>query len=130
TAFAAARRAISTIVGFDEAMAQMQAVTGASGQTLESLSTAARQAGATTRYTAVEAAQGLLELSKAGLTAEQSIKGLTPALNLATFASTGLAESAEMLVNVAAQFGLEAKSFERIGDVLVKAANISTSNVT
>jgi TP901 family phage tail tape measure protein len=104
-------------------------VTGAVGEDFRLLEETARQAGATTRFTATQAAEGLLELARAGLSVRDSATALAPSLNLATAGLMSLAESSDLVTNVAAQFGMPATQIQRIGDILVATANRSNTNV-
>src|SRR5690554_6937845 len=75
--------AIRSAGEFDEAMSRVGAVTGATTDEMERLRAKADEAGATTRFTATEAANGLEDLSRAGLNATESIAALNPVLDLA-----------------------------------------------
>src|SRR5699024_4887106 len=56
---AAGGYAIKTGMDFDDSMAKVSAVSGATGSDLESLRNKAKEMGATTRFSASEAAEGL-----------------------------------------------------------------------
>jgi TP901 family phage tail tape measure protein len=90
------------------------------------LEAAAKQAGASTMFTATQAAEGLFELSGAGLSAEQQIAALTPTLQLAQSGQVSLAQAASLAVNTMAQYGLTVKDLPMVNDLLNQAANAST----
>lgn len=123
------RQFVSTAADLEFRLAQLRGVTGATAEQLRDLELAARDAGASTKFTASEAAEGLLELARAGLDLEQQQRALLPTLNLAVAGLMSLGESADLATNVAAQFGLQAREIERIGDALVATANRSNTNV-
>ena len=82
--------------------------------------------GSTTQFTAVEASQGMLALTKAGLSAERVMKSLPGVLDFATAGSLELGQAAEVAANAMAQFKLGAHEASRVGDVFSLAANKST----
>ena len=134
----AAATAISTVVGarflsgaissaaeFSEAMSAVRAVTGASAEEFNALRDAADEAGATTRFTATEAAQGLEELARGGQNATEAIESLNPVLALATANNQTVAESAQQVITTLNQFGLAAGESGRVADVFTAAAQRS-----
>lgn len=129
SAYTIGRQAIASYTEFEEAIARIEAVGGATGAELALLSDTARDVGRNTRYGASQAAAGLLELTKAGLDARQSIEGLRTALQFSTAGGLSTGESAETLVNIAAQFGLPAEQFSRIGNVLQKVSAATTTDI-
>ena len=132
-ALVAGTRQIAT---FEQSMLTLSAVAIRTTDTLgqqaiqyDSLARAARDAGATTRFTATESAGGLLELARAGLDANQAVAALPGTLNLAQVALLSVAEAADIATNVASQFGIEAENVDRILDGLTITANRSNTTV-
>lgn len=116
---------------FDHAMAQVNAVSNATAEEFDALRSAAIEMGATTQFSATEAANAIEELSKAGLTASQITGGaLRGALNLAAAGGIGLAEAASIAATTLAQFNLEASEMSSIADTLAGSANASNTDVT
>lgn len=112
---------------FELVMARVKARTdGITDGSFARLKAAAEQAGASTMFTATEAAEGLFELSGAGLSAEQQVNALVPTLRLAQSGQVSLADAAALSVNTMAQFGLSVKDLPMVNDVLNQAANAST----
>ena len=68
---------------FEQSVAAVAAVSGASAKELALLKDAAIEAGIATQYSPTEATVGLRELAQAGFNAQESIKLLTPVLDLA-----------------------------------------------
>ncbi len=110
---------------FDEAMSKVGAVTQATGEELKGLRDAAREAGATTRFTATEAAAGLEELARSGQSAGEAIATLNPALQLAAGNNQTIAESAIQVTTALNAFGLAADQAGRVSDVYTRAAQRS-----
>jgi TP901 family phage tail tape measure protein len=116
---------------FDHAMAQVNAVSNATVDEFNSLRAAALEMGATTQFSATEAANAIEELSKAGLTASQITGGaLRGALNLAAAGGIGLAEAASIAATTLKQFNLEASEMSSVADTLAGSANASNTDVT
>jgi len=126
--FAAAAK---TAMEFDHQMAQVNAVSNATAEEFSSLRQAAIDMGASTQFSATEAAQAIEELSKAGLTAAQITGGaLTGALNLAAAGGIGLAEAAAIASTTLKQFNLQASEMSSVADTLAGSANASNTDVT
>src|SRR5690606_9351086 len=123
------QEATQAFAAFEQEIANLRAVTGATGEELALVADVAREVGITTRFSATEAAQGLVELAKAGLTTEQQIAALPATLNLATIAQLDLSEASSIVVRSLAQFQLGADQATRVSDVLAEAANASTTDV-
>lgn len=98
------------------------------------LELAARKLGATTQFTATEAAQGLEFLAMAGFDAKQAIAVLPGTVDLATNANMDLARSTDIASDALGAFNMMSKdtsvltkNFTRINDVFTKTIN--TANV-
>jgi TP901 family phage tail tape measure protein len=126
TLFTGAIRSASTL---EEALSQVQAVSGATAAEMELLKEAAERGGAATTFSSLEAAQGLGELARATGSAQAAIAALPATLNLAQAAGIGVAESAQFITTTLTQFGLGAEQASRVADVLAKAANSTTADV-
>lgn len=114
---------------FESAMAAVQAAAGATADELAELEAAAKEAGTTTQYSSVEAANALEELVKAGLSASDAVKALPAALDLATAGSVGLAEAAGYITQAVAGMGLSFEDAGRVADVLAQGANATKTSV-
>jgi TP901 family phage tail tape measure protein len=122
---------VKQAIEFDHAMAQVNAVSGATAEEFGALRQAAIDMGASTSYSATEAAQAIEELSKAGLTASQITGGaLAGALSLAAAGGIGLAEAASIAATTLKQFNLEASEMSSVADTLAGSANASNTDVT
>jgi len=104
---------------FDDAIRAASAVTGDFDNAMSEFTDAAKEMGRTTVFTAVEAAGALQMLAMAGLNVEKSVGALPSVLNLAQAAGVSLADSADIVTNVMAQYGIETKDLGRATDVLV-----------
>ena len=86
--------------------------------------------GATTQFTASDAAEGMGFLAQAGLKAEEIVSALPESLKLAAAAQVGLGESSDIVTNVMAGFGLAVDELPRATDVLTKAFTSANTNLT
>src|SRR5690606_12468526 len=115
---------------FESAMSAVQAASGASGDELAKLRAAAEQAGATTKYSSVEAANALENLAKSGLSASQAVEALPAVLNLASAGGVELGTAAEFITKAVNGMGMEFSEAGRVADVLAMGANASNTSVT
>jgi len=76
-----------------------------------------------------EVAEAMKVLSLAGLNAQQVSAAVGPALNLALTGGVSIEKAAESLVAIGTAFGYSAEQFDRVGDVVAKAAAVSMSSV-
>lgn len=113
----------------ESALANVQAVSGATTEELEAMKAAAEAGGAATKFSSLEAAQGLGELARATGSAQTAIEALPATLALAQAAGLGVAQSAEIITTTLTQYGLAADQAARVSDVLAMAANATTTDV-
>ena len=126
----AATLATSTIVNFEQSMANVAAVSRATKDEMAVLTDTARELGATTKYTAAQAGEGLEFLARAGFNAQRAVKAMPVVLNLAAAANLTLARSAEITANVMAGFQLNAEGASQAADVLATIASRTNTDVS
>ena len=122
--------AVRTIGQFQEKMSGVEAVTGATTEQMQQLTDTARELGATTRFSATEAAAGMEFLGRAGFRANQIVAAMPGVLNLAAAGQLGLAEAADIASNVLQGFGASADQADRAADILAATAAVSNTNVS
>lgn len=116
---------------FDKGMSAVQAATHETTQNMDLLREAALQAGADTAFSATEAAAGVENLAKAGVsTADILGGGLAGALDLAAAGSTDVAFAAETAATAMTQFGLSGDQVPHIADLLAAAAGKAQGEVS
>lgn len=120
---------VKTAATFEQSMSKVEAITGATGKTLEELQNKARELGATTQFSASEAAGGMSYLAQAGFEADQILAALPGTLNLALAGGLGLAEAADIASNALTGFGMAAEESDRVSDVLALTASSANTNV-
>lgn len=115
--------AIKTASDFDASMSGVQSVTRASAAEMDLLRQAAIDAGADTIYSASEAAAGITELGKAGLSTTDILSGgLNGALDLAASEGIDVSEAAELMATALTQFGLSGDRATDVADALAAGA--------
>lgn len=120
---------IRTIASFEQALSTVKAVSGATELQLLSLRDTARELGATTRYTATQAAEGLVELSRAGFQVSESLESVDDTLLLAQAGNLDLKRAAELTSGAIRAFRLNADQAGRVTDVYALAANSAATDV-
>jgi TP901 family phage tail tape measure protein len=123
--------AIGAFARFDQAMSYV-AATGADARgSLDELRAAAIEAGASTVFSATEAANAIEEMAKAGVSAKDILGGgLKGALDLAAAGGLGVAQSAEIASTTMQQFSLEGKDASHVADLLAAGAGKAMGDVT
>jgi TP901 family phage tail tape measure protein len=123
--------AVAKFAEFDQAMSNVQAATHETTENMELLRDAALEAGATTVFSATEAANAIEELAKAGIATEDILSGgLTGALDLAAAGGLGVAEAAEIAATTMQQFSLEGDKATHVADILAAGAGKAMGDVT
>jgi TP901 family phage tail tape measure protein len=121
---------VKTAADFETTMNSLQVNAAATGKEMDSLSSLALKMGADTVFSAGEAADAMLELSKGGLE-PASISGgaLQASLNLAATEGMGLADASTIIVQSMNTFGISAKDTTKVVDLLAAGAVASTASV-
>lgn len=119
---------------FEAEMDKVAAISGATESEFRQLCDIAKEMGATTKFTATEAGQGLEYMAMAGWDAETSIAALPSVLNLATAAGEDLATTSDIVTDAMTAFGLTqgdvAANTERFANVIAAASSSANTNVT
>ena len=122
--------AVKAYAEFDQAMSSVQAATHASASEMQQLRAAAIDAGATTVYTAKEAAQGIEELAKAGVSTKEILGGgLMGALDLASAGELEVADAAQIAATAMTQFNLKGSEVPHVADLLSAGAGKAQGSV-
>jgi TP901 family phage tail tape measure protein len=115
---------------FDKAMSAVSAATHAPRDQLEKLRQAAIAAGKDTQYSATQAADGVTELAKAGVSTANILGGgLKGALSLAAAGQLDVGEAAETAASAMTQFKLSGDQIPHLADLLAAAAGKAQGSV-
>ena len=119
---------VKTQMKFQDSMAKVKALSGATGEDFKMLEDTAKKFGESTVFSASECADALGYMALAGWDAQQSADGLPGVLNLAAASSMDLADASDLVTDYLTAFGLEADQAGRMADVLSYAqANSNTT---
>ena len=113
---------------FTSTMSEVSAISGATGEDFEKLEACAREYGATTVFSASNAAEALKYMSLAGWDADQSTSALGGVLNLAAASGMELGAASDMVTDYLSAFAMETGDAAYFADLLSYAQ--SHSNTT
>lgn len=124
-------KAVQTGMTFESAMSQVGATMGISNTSEEyqKLSDAAKEMGATTSFSASEAADALNYLALAGYDAEKSIATLPKTLTLAKAGGMDLATASDMMTDAMSALGLSTEEVDNFINEMAKTSQKSNTNV-
>ncbi|EIX7348641.1 phage tail tape measure protein [Escherichia coli] len=122
-------RLLSEGVDFNFEMSKVQALTRLDKHDpeLAALRGQARELGAKTQYTSVEAAQGQGYLAMAGYSPEKIRAAMPGVLNAAASMDVDISFAADSISNIQTSLGMSADEADRVGDVLTRT--ITSANV-
>ncbi len=122
--------AVKSFADFDKQMSSVDAATHESASNMTLLRDAAVKAGADTAFSAVEAAQGIEELAKAGVSTKDILAGgLDGSLALAAAGSLGVGQAAEIAASALTQFKLSGDKVPHVADLLAAGAGKAQGSV-
>lgn len=121
---------------FESAMSQVAATMGMTteeinngSESYEMLKKAAKDAGATTKYSASQSAEALNYLALAGYDAESAVSALPKVLNLAAAGGLDLGYASDVVTDSMSALGLETDQLESFIDQLAKTSQKSNTSV-
>lgn len=121
--------ATSVAAGFEQSMANVASVTGGGADSIARLSEVAREAGASSVFSASEAGDAMYYLASAGMNEQQIAASLGDTLQLAAAGGMGLADATEIVTSTLAQFGMGADEAGRASNVMAAAAAASNTTI-
>ena len=121
---------VNTGMQFEQGMANVSAISGATGAELTALSDKAKEMGATTKFSAIEAADAMGYMGMAGWNSSQMIDGIAGIMNLAAASGEELASVSDIVTDALTAFGLKASDSAQFADVLAVASSKSNMNVS
>ena len=114
---------------YEQSMARVRAITQATDSEFALLNERAQELGATTEFSASQAADGMGYLAMAGFEVKEIYEAMPSVLNLASAAQMGLAESSDIVSNIMTGFKLTAQDTGKAVDVLVETMTNSNTNL-
>ncbi|MGG9999756.1 phage tail tape measure protein [Pseudovibrio ascidiaceicola] len=123
---------VAQFASFEEQMDAVAAVARVKkgSEDYRGLNNLARELGATTSYSALEAGQGMGFLAMAGMDVAAIKASMADVLNLAKATKTDLAGTADISSNILSGFGLEPAEMTRVADVLTATTTRANVDLT
>lgn len=120
---------ISVGSDFEASMSQVSAVSGATGKDFEQLNDKAKQMGASTKFTASEAADAFNYMAMAGWKTQDMLGGIDGILNLAAAGAEELGTTSDIVTDALTAFGESADQAGRLADVMAAASSNANTNI-
>ena len=124
-----AKQTLEAGMNFEQGMAQVAAVSGASGEELEALTEKAKEMGATTKFSATESAEAFNYMAMAGWKTEDMINGIEGVMSLAAASGADLATTSDIVTDALTAMGYQAGDAGRLADVMAAASSNANTNV-
>lgn len=116
-------------MSFDASMSQVAATMGTTVDQITELRDFAQQMGATTAFSATQAADALNYMALAGYDAETSMEMLPNVLNLAAAGSINLARASDMVTDAQSALGLSLDETTTMVDQMARASSLTNTSV-
>lgn len=121
--------AIKTYKDFQAQMSTVGAISGATGEDLETLTAKAKEMGAQTVFSATEAGKAFEYMAMAGWKTKDMTDGIEGIMNLAAASGEDLGRVSDIVTDALTAFGLQASDSAHFADVLAQASSNSNTNV-
>lgn len=112
----------NTFTGFEEGMSGVRALTEATDAEFLLLRETAKSLGASTSFSASQAAEGMQNLASAGFTVNEIVAAMPGMLDLAASSGEDLAVASDIAATTLRGFGLEASKAGHVADVLAEVS--------
>ena len=122
--------AVKITADYESAMSNVAAISGATADDLDALKNKAREMGATTKFSATEAAEAMGYMAMAGWKTSDMIDGLAGIMNLAAASGEDLATTSDIVTDALTAFRLSAEDSGHFADVLAAASSNANTNVS
>lgn len=124
------KESLQTGMNFDSAMAQVAATMGLTKADIGALENAAKEMGATTSFSATQAAEGLNYMALAGYSSEEAIATLPTVLNLAAAGAMDLGTASDMVTDAQSALGLSLDETTTLVDQMAQTSSKSNTSVS
>lgn len=121
---------IKTVADFDDGMSKVKALTGATGDEFNTLREQAKKLGSETAFSAKQASEGMQILASSGKDVNEIGEMIPQVLSMASAGTMELDESAGVITQTMAQFGMTIEDTQRITDVYAKSASEADTNIS
>lgn len=120
---------VETGMSFEQGMAQVQAVSGASAEDMALLTEKAKEMGESTKFSASESAEAFNYMAMAGWKTEDMLDGISGIMSLAAASGSDLATTSDIVTDALTAMGYQAGDAGRLADVMAAASSNANTNV-
>lgn len=121
--------AVQEFANFEKSLNRFKALSDATGEQMARVSAESIKLGSSTKFSAVEAADGLGELAAAGFNVEQALAAIPGVLAAAAADGMAVARAAEIVGATLNGFGFAADQAGRVSDILAQTARVSATSI-
>ena len=123
--------AAATKVGsdFEAQMSTVKAISGATGDQMDSLNEKAKELGETTAFSASQAGEAMEYMAMAGWKTKDMLNGIDGIMSLAAASGEELGTVSDIVTDAMTAFGMSANQATEFSDVLAKTASSANTNV-
>lgn len=122
--------AVKSGMAFDSTMSEVSAISGATGDDFQALRDKALEMGASTKFSASEAASAMTYMGMAGWKTQDMLDGIAGIMNLAAASGEDLAVASDIVTDALTAFGLSASDSGHFADILAAASSNANTNVS
>jgi len=123
------RSGVSAIVAYDQALKDLQAITGATDHQITLMGQKMKTVASDTKFSTTEVADGMKVLGQAGLDAGEAIQTIAAVANLATGTLTDMNVSVDLITTAMRVFNIRSIESADIADIFANAVNKSKLTV-
>jgi len=114
---------------FEQSMARVKALTGATGGAFAKLTSQARALGRTTQFSAAQSAEAMSAFALAGFSVTKIMQAMPATLNLAAAGQLQIGQAADITAKIMAGMGLSAGELTGAVDILAKAFTTANTDL-
>lgn len=126
---AAGAASLKVATDFEAGMSEVSAITGATGNDLKKLEIQAKDLGATTKFSATDAAEGMKYFGMAGYKTDQIMSALPATLNLAAAGGTDLGVTCDIVSDAMTGLGMSANETGKFTDIMAATVTNANTNI-
>ena len=127
--FSAIKGAVDIVADFEQSIAKLGAISGASKENLDKLKQKAEELGKSTMFSASEVAEGMNYLAMAGYKTKDIMASIGDVLNLAAVGQIDLGRASDIASNILSGFNLKAEETKRVVDVMTATITNANTNI-
>ena len=121
--------ALKPAADFEQQIAAVGAISGASSADMAALSAKAKELGASTSFSAAQVAKAMEYTSMAGWSTQQTLEGLPGILDLAAASGEDLAGVSDIVTDALTALGMKVSESGRLADIMAAASSNANTNV-